>query len=41
MSAIYYTAKGDNSSMAALFWLATAVLYPLNTLKVRYQLKGT
>lgn len=41
ITAIYYTAKGDNAFMTSLSWLATAVLYPLHTLKVRHQLKGT
>lgn len=41
LSSIYLTAASDNTLWTALSWLATAVLYPLNTLKVRHQLKGT
>lgn len=41
LSSIYLTAASDNITYTALSWLATAILYPLNTLKVRYQLNST
>lgn len=41
LTSIYLTAKGDNNFLTAISWLATAALYPLNALKVRYQMKGT
>jgi hypothetical protein len=41
LTSIYLTARGDNNIFAAISWLATAALYPLNVLKVRHQMKGT
>lgn len=41
LSALYLTTQSDSGTSAALAWLATAALYPLNTIKVRAQLMTT
>lgn len=38
---MYLTTQSESGSLTLLSWLATAVLYPLSTLKVRSQLMGT
>lgn len=41
LTSLYLTTQGDNGVSTAVSWLATAALYPLNTLKVRTQLLTT
>lgn len=38
LTSLYLTTQGDFGPWTALSWLATAVIYPLNTAKVRSQL---
>jgi hypothetical protein len=41
LTSLYLTTQGDNGATTAAAWLATAALYPLNTIKVRTQLLTT
>jgi hypothetical protein len=38
LTSLYLTTQGDCGTTAVVSWLATAALYPLNTVKVRAQL---
>lgn len=41
LSGIYCTTQTDMQTQAWLSWAAAAILYPINTLKVRAQVSGT